>query len=158
MAVKRSGPGAAALLQAIAQLERKQAAVGFFAHSKYPDGTPVAYVATIQELGHPAGGIPPRPFMRTTADAQRDAWRDSLAKGAKAVLAGRLTPEQMLDIFAQGAAGDIRKTISQITAPPLSPRTIAARQAKRKSPGVSTKPLVDSGLLIQSVQGQVQDK
>lgn len=38
------------------ELAKKQLKVGFFAHSKYPDGTPVAYVAAIQELGYPAGG------------------------------------------------------------------------------------------------------
>ncbi|MDL2105264.1 hypothetical protein QQJ69_19235, partial [Proteus mirabilis] len=48
------------------ELARKRLSVGFFEHSKYPDGTPIAYVASIQELGYPAGGIPPRPFLRPT--------------------------------------------------------------------------------------------
>lgn len=43
------------------ELNKKQLKIGFFEHSKYPDGTPIAYVAAIQELGY--GPIPPRPFF-----------------------------------------------------------------------------------------------
>ena len=32
------------------ELGKKQIKVGFFDHSKYPDGTPIAYVAAIHEL------------------------------------------------------------------------------------------------------------
>lgn len=32
------------------ELAKKRLSVGFFEHAKYPDGTPIAYVAAIQEL------------------------------------------------------------------------------------------------------------
>jgi hypothetical protein len=39
--------------------------VGFMENADpYPDGTPVALVAAVQEFGSPSNGIPPRPFMR----------------------------------------------------------------------------------------------
>ena len=47
--------------------------VGFLENAKYPDGTPVAMVAAIQDYGAPGAGIPPRPFFRNMiADKQRE--------------------------------------------------------------------------------------
>jgi len=146
--------GSDALRKAMDEIGKKQGRVGFFEHSKYPDGTPVAYVASIQEL-HPEHA---RPFMRPTVEEQRLAWRESLLIGNKAVITGKIDVTNMLQQFGMLAAGDVRKTISQIMDPPLAPATIAARQRRRKTPGVSTKPLVDTGLLIQSVTSDVVDK
>jgi hypothetical protein len=137
-------------MQAIAH---KQARVGFFESAKYPDGTPVAYVASIQEF-HPEHA---RPFMRPTIEQQRNAWRESLRSGCKAVLNGQIEAPAMLYQFGARAAADIKKTISQITAPPLADATVAARRSRRKTPGVSVKPLVDTGLLIGSVNNDVVD-
>ena len=62
MQLKRGNPKAFQTLdinlKALAKIEGK---VGWFESAEYPEGTPVAYVAAIQELGH--GKIPPRPFM-----------------------------------------------------------------------------------------------
>ena len=142
---------------AIRDLSRKQVRVGWFDTAKYDNGTPVAYVATIQEFGYPEGGIPARPFMRPTVANKTNEWKKTLAKGAKMVANGKLTYTQMLSGFGQSVAGQIAETISQITTPKLADATIAARARKRKSPGVSTKPLVDSGLMIQSVSHKVED-
>lgn len=159
MKVQRtSGQGHAALLKAIKDLAQKQARVGFFENSKYEDGTPVAYVATIQEFGYAGGGIPPRPFMRPTIAEQRNAWRQALAKGAKAVMNGRLTVQMMLEQFGMMAAGDVKKTISAVTTPALKQSTLKARQRRKKTPGVSTKPLVDTGFMLSQVSSDVVDK
>ncbi|GAB3484398.1 hypothetical protein [Azotobacter salinestris] len=146
------------ILGAIQAFKRKSAAVGFMDTARYPSGELVSYIATIQEFGYPAGGIPARPFFRPTIAQQKQAWRDHLLRGARQVLLRRITLEAMLRQFAMAAAGDVATTISKIQTPPLSPSTIAARQARRKTPGVSTKPLVDTGLMIQSVTGEVIDK
>jgi hypothetical protein len=152
-------PGARPDLErAIKDLARKQARMGFFPHSQYADGTPVAYVATIQEFGYPTGGIPSRPFFRPTIAEQRTAWRDSLAKGSRAVMRGRLTTEQMLTQFGLSAAGDVKKTISLVMTPELAESTIEARRSRRKTPGVSTKPLVDTGYMLSQVDADVVDK
>lgn len=177
---QKGGAARKALEQAIKDLQRKQARVGFFEHSKYADGTPVAYVAAIQEFGH--GPIPPRPFFRPTLAEQKQAFRESLAKGSKAVLDGRMTVKNMLDIFGANVAGEIQLTISKVMAPPLSTATLILRKRKKDptfsvggrevgravrdagsdSPpdvsGVSTKPLVDSGYLISQVANDVVDK
>jgi hypothetical protein len=156
VSVRANTAGTDALRRAIADLKRKELRVGWFDTARYQDGTPVAYVATIQEFGHRA--IPPRPFMRQTIAEQRAAWQASLKAGSRHVMTGALSVDQLLGQFGMAVAGEIATTISRITHPPLSPRTIAARQAKKKTPGVSVKPLVDTGLLIQSVSSQVIDK
>ncbi|MCQ9426683.1 hypothetical protein NRB16_24490 [Pseudomonas sp. LJDD11] len=176
--------GSEALRRALAEIASKQARVGFFEHSKYPDGTSVAHVATIQEF-HPQHA---RPFMRPTIEEQRSTWQDTLKKGMQAVINGRIDATAMLQQFGMLAAGDVRLTISRITSPELSPITLllrkrrnspdftpggravgqAARDARFTGPraaddrnnlsGVSTKPLVDTGLLIQSVNSDVVDR
>lgn len=144
------------LRRAIDDIQRKRVNVGWFETQRYEDGTPVAYVATIQEFGH--GSIPPRPFMRPTIAEQRAAWRDTLARGSKRVLNGQMEIQQMLLAFGLSAAGDVAQTIKAVTAPPLAPATLKARQSKKKTPGVSNKPLVDTGQMLQSVTAQVSDK
>lgn len=151
--------------------------VGFLETAKYLDGTPAAYVATIMEFGYPAGRIPARPFFRPTMEQQRQAWADALRMGAREVLLGKLTAQAMLAQFGAMAAGEVSATISKITSPPLSPVTLELRRMRKAGRqlsqtavweaidnvkrgkltpgGVSTKPLVDSGFLIQSVDSEV---
>lgn len=166
MPVRRSGPGMAKVVAALRGLDGIQGKTGFFETAKYADGTPVAYVATIQEFGAIAmnlgaaagayqnGGdgvagkpaiIPARPFMRPTVAAQGANWVKLLGAGAKSVLTGGATPVQVMEAVTLKAAGDVAKTIASITNPPLSPLTIARKGSK--------KPLVDTGLMIQSVTG-----
>lgn len=146
------------LEKAIEQLKKKVLKVGWFDTSKYADGTPVAYVAVVQEMGDPKSGIPSRPFMRPTAKTKKEEWKKTLAAGSRKVVRGELDTVTMLDSFGGVAAGDIATAISKVDSPPLAASTIAARKRKRKSPGVSVKPLVDTGLMIQSVSRQVEDK
>lgn len=156
MKITRTAGVSDKLRVAAQELSKKRLRVGWFDTSKYEDGTPVAYVATIQEFGYPQGNIPARPFMRPTVADKTNEWKSTLAAGSRQIMAGRLTVEQMLGQVGMLAAGNIAHTISKIYTPPLAPTTIAARAAKRKSPGVSTKPLVDTGLMIQSVSHKVE--
>lgn len=158
MAVKvtRKGKGFVELTKKLIELKSKQVRVGFFENAKYPDGTPVAYVATIQEYG--ADNTPPRSFFRPTIQQQRNAWLESLNKGVSAFLNDRIELVNMLSAFGEGVTGDIRFTISRITEPPLAEATLKARQRKKKTPGVSAKPLIDTGYMLDSVNFVVEDK
>jgi hypothetical protein len=69
-----SGNGRKALEVALQTLGNKVGKVGWFEGAKYPDGTQVAYVATIQEYGYSPKNIPPRPFMRPTIVKYRNTW------------------------------------------------------------------------------------
>lgn len=137
------------------------AKVGYFETSKYPDGTPVAAVASVHEFGSPSKGIPARPTMRPTIAEQRPTWARHLAQGAQAVVEGRFTAEQVMDSVGALAAGDVRKSIAALQSPPLKPETIKARQrryADKKTVGSLGKPLVDTAIMVNSVTHVVEAK
>lgn len=138
-------PEAARFAVALKELNGLQTKVGWFESAKYPDGTPVAYVAAIQEFGYPEGGIPPRPFFRPTIEAKQAEWAAAVAVMAKRIAAGRMTAFQAIDALGGAAAGDVRKTISEVVAPELDKRTIAARKRRGNN---SEKPLVDTRILL----------
>lgn len=145
---------------ALKELDGKVAKAGWFESAKYESGQPVAYIASIHEFGYPEGGIPPRPFMRPTISRQRQVWLNLMKSGAKAILAGKATLHQVMEAIGLKAAGDVAKTITQITSPPLKSATIAARRRRlsdKKTTGSLTKPLVDTGLLLASVTSAVED-
>lgn len=155
-----SGAGSKQLEIALKNLQGKVGKVGWFEKSKYENGISVAYVATIQEYGYPAKNIPPRPFMRPTIVKQQVEWRKVAESGSKAVIEGRSTIGNVMEAIGLKAAGDIRKTISAVWSPPLSPKTIAARLRKRsdkKTVGNLTKPLIDTGIMFGTLTNTVED-
>ena len=154
-----TGPGMAKL-KALTQSQNEVGKVGWFESAKYEDGTPVAYVAAIQEFGSPERSIPPRPFMRPTIQEKQNSWQSLAASGAKAIIAGTQTISSVLDALGQRAAGDIRRTISKITSPALAMSTLRARASRKKTTigAVSRKPLVDTGTMIQSLTSTVEPK
>lgn len=161
MSVKKV-PGMSVKLGALLdQLQHKRLKVGWLESAKYDDGTPVAYVATIQEFGSAPQGIPPRPFMRPTIAEQQPKWQSIANHQSKALLNGTTDANSALDMLGLAAAGDIAKTISKIQEPPLKPETIKARQrgyADKKTVGSLTKPLVHTGIMLNSLTHVVEDK
>lgn len=184
MSVRRvSGPGVK-VETALRELDKVVGKTGYFETAKYEDGTPVAYIATIQEFGSPEQSIPPRPTMRPAAAANEKNWAALMKQGAKAALEeGGPSASDVMELVALAAAGNIRDEISALTSPALSPLTLLARLyksdmgsgiksgktlgalAKSLDAGppnvaglVSTKPLVDTGLMFQSVTGVVEPK
>lgn len=158
---RKPGPGAERLRFLLDGISNKVGKVGFFPSSKYEDGTPVAYVAVIQEFGSPEQGIPPRSFMRTTVASKQGEWKDIADRGARAMLNGKATGDQVLETIGLKAAGDIRQTISKLTTPALKPATIAARlrgKADKNTVGNLTKPLVHTGTLINAVTSEVSER
>jgi hypothetical protein len=160
----------------------REAKIGFFAGKNYEDGTPVAYVAAIQEFGSPENGIPPRPFMRPTVEDKKGAWSADIAGGMRAVIKGRLTADDVLDAVGAAAAGDIVKTLAAGDFKALSPITLmirkmkdehrgdpnwrmsgakvgeaAARVAAGEAGSTRATPLDDTGYMMANVQHQVGD-
>jgi hypothetical protein len=140
--------------------------VGWFQESRYPDekkrrGIPVATAAAINEYGVPSKNIPPRPFMRTTFAERNQAWLALATSGARSIVAGKSTIDTVLNGLGLEAQGDVHKKIASITEPPLSPRTIAARIARKsnkRTVGLLTKPLIDTGLMLSSLSYRVEDE
>lgn len=131
-------------------LEKVETRVGWFETAKYEDGTPVAYVASIQEYGH--GPIPPRPFFRTTAAEQKTAWAEAAKQGAKAVLKGAVTARDVMDGIGERAQEDVKETINRITSPPLSPITLELRAMRHRDPELKV-----GGKLVGEVAAKVKE-
>lgn len=106
----------------------RQAKVGWFESAEYPNGEKVASVAMIHEHGAPGANIPPRPFIRPTFKAQKAKWTEDLEKGAKAVMRGAITAENVLEIVGLKAAGDLRATLGSGAFKALSPVTLMLRK------------------------------
>lgn len=153
-----------AVREILGAASKKEIRLGFFEGDNYitesGKETPVAYIAAIQEFGYPAGNIPPRSFMRTTEVEKKESWgnniagalADAIEKKSIAVLNNNLN-----QVGAAGAA-DIQLTIRKIQSPPLSDATIYNRQHRKNRKTSSTKPLIDSGKMLQSVKYEVADK
>lgn len=151
MSVRRDMTGGDALTIALKGLDGLKGKTGYFETAVYPDGTPVALVATVNEFGDPTSNIPARPTMRpTAADKGKPGgeWAGLYAKGAKAALEGRIAPRDVLERLVLRAAGDVSASIAALTTPALAPETIARKGF--------AKPLVDSGQMLRSVTGVVE--
>lgn len=175
----RQNPAAFDKLKArIDEIGQSEVAVGWFESARYENGTPVAAVAAYQEFGVSSRSIPPRPFMRPTVNEKKPEWRDLAARGAKAMLMNGESATSVLDKIGFQIEGDIAATISRIESPPLSPITILLRYWRRQgrkitgktvgeaareiakddyeAPEVSQKPLVDTGIMLQSISHEVR--
>lgn len=161
--IRIQGDVAKKLEFALKNLSGKVGKVGWFENSSYPEppNIKVATVAVIQEYGAPSKNIPPRPFVRPTMIQQQGAWTELASQGAKAILNGTKTVDNVMEALGLKAAGDIRKAITQVFSPPLKPATIAARLRKRANKTVTgnlTKPLVDTGLMLNTLTNTVEDE
>jgi hypothetical protein len=119
--------------------------VGFLSNSTYPDGTPVAMVAAIQDFGAPRAGIPPRPFFRNMIKDKSPEWPKAIAGLLKD---NGYDAEAALKLAGAAIAGQLRQSIRDTNSPPLAPATI-----RRKG---SSKALIDSGHMLNSVDYEVR--
>lgn len=178
MGVKRDNPNAFKNLEIrIKELEGYTAKVGWFANAKEENGTPSAYVATVQEYGH--GKIPPRLGLRETLKNKQDIWKDFTKGAAKKVLSGQWNGRSAMEALGYQGQKDIYKRINSNPGPPLSELTLALR--KKRESGVkitgsivwetyhklqdgdnvplstNTQTLVDSGRLLNNLEVLVEN-
>lgn len=133
-----------------ADLVTKKAAVGWFPSSTYPEeqgGEKVAAVAFKQEFGDRI--IPARPFMRPTVAKQSKHWGVIV----KSLIKPDAQAEDVMDLIGLRMQGDIRKTIAEITTPPLSEFTLERRRERGNN---SEKPLNDTGYMIATLTSVTQ--
>jgi len=150
--------------------------VGFLEGSGYPNGTSVPMVAAIQEFGAPKAGIPPRPYFRTMVKAKSPEWPEAIAGLLQKT---NYDAVATLASMGEGIAGQLRQSIVDTFEPPLSPITLMLRKMRAEKPdlivtrrtvgeaarrikageapdGVSTKPLIDTGHLLQTIDYEVK--
>lgn len=150
MKITQDNSGSKTLEKLAKQMKHAKLEVGFFESATYPDGTPVAYVAAIQEFGNPAGNIPSRPFFRN-AISQNDGWKDLATKAMNAVVEGRMELNQALNQMGLKMAADVKDSITDGSYEALKQSTLDARQSRKRTQGVASKPLIDTGQMLQSV-------
>lgn len=156
-----AGGGVKQLTANVQGLDGLTGKVGWFESAKYSDGTPVAYVASIQEFGAAEQNIPARATMRPAIAEESKEWTRQFGQGAKAVALGNYSATQVMDAVGALAAGDVAKRIAELQSPPLKPATVDARRrryADRKTTGSLTKPLVDTALLVTSITHLTEKK
>lgn len=137
-----------ALNNIASNLSDKQLKVGFIDGATYPDGTPVAMVAATNEYGNPANNQPPRPFFRNAIAEHESEWLEAITRG----LQKGVPLDDVLAVVGEKAVGDVVQSIATLMDPPLSPATIASRKSKGNA---STKPLVDTKVMIRDVHYEV---
>lgn len=171
-----------ALQQRLKSIDRKELQAGWFEGARYDDSTPVAGVAAIQEFGAPSRSIPPRPFFRPTIAEKSKSWSELVAEGAKAVINGQATYDQVMNGLGLQVVGDVQKTIVTSSYPELSPITLALRNLRDEGyqiggaligavaeaiangetgsgqlgePSANTTPLNDTGIMIATMTYEV---
>lgn len=173
--VRQSNPDAFQQLNvALKQLDGFEGRVGWGEDAKYEDGTSVAYVAAINELGKHA-----RPFMRPAAAKNEGKWRATAAHAANLILKGKMTGQAGMSLIVQQAESDVLQSIVDVNSPPLSMVTLILRKWRREGKritgalvgaaaamvrdgqkvdvsGVSTKPLNDTGHMIATLTSRVE--
>lgn len=145
--------------------------VGFLEGATYPDGTPVATIAALNNFGAPGAGIPPRPFFSNMIADKAPGWGAQFAGVLKAC---DNEADAALELMGEGMAGQLREAIVQTTGPANSPVTDLLKQrfpmggqtfadvqeARRDVAAGETapagKPLVWTGLLLGSVDKEVR--
>lgn len=123
---------------------KEKVRVGFLEGATYPDGTPVALVAAVQNFGAPKVGIPPRPFF---SNMVKDETPRLGKVTAAALQATDYQAGEALKMIGEHVAGALRQSVVDTNSPPLKPATIARK-------GFS-KPLVDTGHMLNSVDYEV---
>ena len=100
--------------------------VGFFATAKYPDGTPVALVAAVNEFGTDDGHIPERPFFRNAIRKGKEPVREVLAENLTHEN-GYALDRRTLELVGHQLTAEIKKSIVTLRDPPNAPSTIKAK-------------------------------
>lgn len=87
--------------------------------------------------------IPERSFLRTGHDQNVDRIIKQTERALGQVLAGKMTVDDMLDLYGQQMATAIKKYMRDLSDPPNHPYTVDQKG--------SSNPLVDTGQLIESI-------
>lgn len=156
------GDKLAAKLAEISKNLQKAASVdiGFLEGATYPDGTPVALVAALNEFGSgnkvshkvaralgmdaPAA-VPPRPFFRGMIADKSPEWPDAVGN---LLVANDYDADKTLGQAGAAIKGQLQAAIVAYVGPPLKPATVA-----RKG---NDKQLIDTSVMLNSVDYAVK--
>ncbi len=127
-----------------------EVAVGVQNGAKASDGASIAEYGAYNEYG--TANIPARPFMATSVDEARSAIDADFLAASRAITDGSRTARMALKIIGLKHADRIKNTITgRNFLPALKPSTVKAKKG-------STKTLVDTGALVNSIQPVVRGR
>lgn len=181
---------ATGVLNALSKLKRRSVLVGIPSYSDKNNRTdtsaiPNARIGFINEFGDPRRNIPARPFLRPSIREQQKAISAKFKAAGKAATKGDAEEiERILQGLALSVPAEVQAYILRGLSPPLSPITLANRNAARltksqrdaeieelmRRAGVDTGnmkdtptdrlnlPLVNTGQLLRSIEGFVVGK
>lgn len=106
-------------------------------------------LAAIHEFGSPKNNIPERSFIRSTLEEKHKEIAQMISQLAAQIVSGKLNSYRAHEILGAWAASAVKNKITQgpHIPPPLKPGTIKAKG--------SSRPLVDTGRLVQSITYEV---
>jgi hypothetical protein len=113
------------------------------------DGTPIAMIAAVHEFGSPARGIPERSFLRAGILAHLQQLVAMNAEHIRKIANGGFTVLTALNRLGVFGAGAVQQYIVEGSFIPNAPATIKAKG--------SSKPLIASAMLRQSITHQISD-
>ncbi|MCX2589718.1 MULTISPECIES: hypothetical protein [Proteus] len=148
---KFNGAGLKALEARIRAMGKRKVVVGVPAatNNLRNDELSNATIAAAHEFGVP-GHIPERSFLRSTLNENKDNATKLLIKEIKADISQGEFSERPFAILGEKLVGEVKRKIQSGINPALDPKTV-----KRKG---SSKPLIDTGNLLQSITYEVRDK
>lgn len=146
-----SGAGLKALEARIRELGKKKVVVGVptATNGARKDGLSNATIAAAHEFGVP-GHIPERSFLRSTLGENEGKAAGLLIRELKADISQGDFSGRAFSIVGEKLSGEVKRKIQSGINPELDPKTVA-----RKG---SSKPLIDTGNLLQSITYEVRDK
>jgi hypothetical protein len=133
----------------------KVGVIGTEAANETEEGITVGRLAGVHEygaairIGSTVIIIPERSFIRATLAEKRTDIFALVSRLNDRVLTGRMSEDQALGLIGTKAVGEIQKRMARGIQPENAPSTIAAKG--------SSKPLIDTGRLRQSVTYAVVD-
>lgn len=152
-----AGEGLQRHFAALRELDGQTVSVGWFPEHRYKDGRSVAYVAAKNEFGGVLSvgdgkfvTIPARPLLRTSAIAADASINRRMPAISKSILKGAVSPTQAMQMVGELVIESISDTLKNNDFEPNAPYTVAKKGFN--------KPLVETGLLGQTVQAKVNVK
>ena len=106
----------------------------------------MALVAAVNEYGK-APSQPPRPFFRNMIAQHSEEWPDAVTKLLRS---NDYAADETLAGMGELIKGELQQSIVDFTSPALKPSTVAAKGFD--------KPLVDTGVMLRSVDYAVKSK
>lgn len=144
--------------QRLLKTQPRQIDVGWFSEARYPDGTPVAWIAMLNEYGYMTSGKyqgyhPPRPFFRSFLKEfvmNTVLMNSNIAPKVAAVAEGRMTWAALHRDIGQQLVDWVRKKILETNSPPNTPLTISLKGFN--------DPLIETGRMYDTVRYKLSRK